>query len=433
MTPRAGSGVTRAQFLRLFGGVAAGVAVGGALTACGDDDGGGDSGSASLSLIGVADQKGPLDVLTKAYSDANSGVSFKTTYAPTDQVTTSVRTQLGGGNAPDLHVLYPGSGNAMSTVDVAKAGLLADLSSQAWTSSIPSNLRPAFENDGKVFLFSSGVAVIGTIYNKKVFEAAGVQIPKTWGELLDACAKFKSAGKVPIALGAQTPWVTQLITYALVASHVYAKTPDFDDQMIAGKATFADSGWQESMRLYMDLRDRGFFNDNPNGTTLEQQTAMVAKGDAAMAVQVGPLVPAFRDAAANKDDIDMFPFPTADSADQVWAWGGANVGLGVSARGKNKAAALKFIEYLGQPDNQNRWCELVSAIPLKREAGSKVDKALESFVPMLEANKLAPIGQRWPNPEVQPTHFTVIQDLLAKKISITEGLKKMDEAYKKRA
>jgi raffinose/stachyose/melibiose transport system substrate-binding protein len=415
----------------LFGGVAAGVAVTGALAACGDDEGSG--GSTSLSLVGVADEKGPLDVLTKAYTDANTNVTFKTTYAPTDQVQTSVRTQLGGGNAPDLHVLYPGNGSAMSTVTVAKAGLLADLSGQSWTSSIPSNLRPAFEYEGKVYLFSSGVAVIGAIYNKKVFESVGVQVPKTWGELLDACAKFKAVGKVPIALGAQTPWVTQLITYALVASHVYAKTPDFDDQMLAGKATFADSGWQDSMRLYMDLRDRGYFNDNPNGTTLEQQTAMVGKGDAAMAVQVGPLVPAFRDAATNADDIDMFPFPTADSADQVWAWGAANVGLGVSARGKKKDEALKFVDWLGQPENQNRWCEAVTAIPLKREAGTKVDKALESFLPLLEGNKLAPIGQRWPNAEVQPVHFEVIQDLLAKKITIPEALKKMDDAYRKGA
>jgi raffinose/stachyose/melibiose transport system substrate-binding protein len=422
--------LNRAQFLRMVGALAAGASVPGLLAACGDDDSS-SGGSATLTLIGVADEKGPLDVLTKAYTDGGSGVTFKASYAPTDQVQTSVRTQLGGGNAPDLHVLYPGSGSAMSTTDIAKAGLLADLSGQSWTSLIPENLKASFSHEGKVYLFSSGLTVIGAIYNKSVFSGAGVEIPKSWPELISACEKFKAAGKVPIALGAQTQWVTQLITYALVASHVYRDTPDFDDQMLAGKATFLDSGWKRSMELYMELRDRGFFNDNPNGTTLEQQTAMVGTGQAAMAVQVAPLLPAFRDAATNKADIDMFPFPAADTAEQVYTWGAANVGLGVHAKSENKDAALKFVEYLGQQENINKWCEVVSAIPIKRDASSKVDPALQSFLPLLDGGRVAAVGSRWPNAEVQPTHFSVIQELLAKKISVDDALKKMDEVYKK--
>ncbi|MEJ3746728.1 extracellular solute-binding protein [Actinomycetes bacterium KLBMP 9797] len=424
------SGFSRAQVLRMIGGLALGAGVPGLLAACGDGGGSGD-GSATLTVIGVADEKGPLDALTKAYTDGGASVTFKTSYAPTDQVQTSVRTQLGGGNAPDIHVLYPGSGSAMSTTDIAKAGLLADLSGQAWTSSIPENLKSSFSHDGKVYLFSSGITVIGTIYNKSVFASAGVAIPKTWPELLAACDKFKAAGKVPIALGAQTPWVTQLITYALVASHVYRDTPDFDDQMLAGKATFLNSGWKQSMELYMSLRDRGFFNDNPNGTTLEQQTAMVGTGQAAMAVQVAPLLPAFRDAATNKDDIDMFPFPTADAADQVYTWSGANVGIGVHARSENKDAALKFVEFLGQQENINKWSELVSAIPIKRDAQSTVDPALESFLPLVDAGRVAPGGPPGAPPPGAPPPHTRLPALLAKKITVDQALTKMDEAYKK--
>ena len=78
---------------------------------------------------------------------------------------------------------------------------------------------------------------------------------------------------------------------------VYAKTPDFDDKMAAGRATFADSGWADAMDKYLELQKRGFFNDNPNGTTYEQQTSMVATGKAAMAVQVSAVLQAFREAA----------------------------------------------------------------------------------------------------------------------------------------
>src|SRR5204863_9502332 len=112
------------------------------------------------------------------------------------------------------------------------------LSDQSWTKIIPDGLKSAFQLQGKTLIYSAGSSVIGAIYNKKVFDEVGVQPPATWSELLDVCAKIKSAGKIPIALGAGTDWVTQLITYALVPSTVYAKDPTFDDQLAAGKTSF---------------------------------------------------------------------------------------------------------------------------------------------------------------------------------------------------
>jgi raffinose/stachyose/melibiose transport system substrate-binding protein len=427
--------LSRAQFLRMVGGLAVAGAAPAALAACGSgSSGGGSADKAQLSLIGVADEKPPLDDLTKAYTSGKPGVTFKTSYAPTDQVQTSLRAQLGAGNAPDVHVVYPGDGSAMSMTQIAKANLLADLSDQSWTSLIPGNFKPAFQYQGKTYMYSAGASVIGAIYNKSVFQQAGASIPTTWPELLAVCEKIKGAGKVPIALGAQTPWVTQLITYALVPSTVYADNPDFDDQQAAGKTSFAQSGWRKAFQMYLDLQAKGYFNDNVNGTTYEQATSMVATGKAAMAVQVSAVLPAFRDAATNKDDLSMFPFPGADTADKVWIPAGVVVGVGAHARGKNLSAAKAFIEFLGKQENINAWAKSIAAIPLHQDASSTIDPALTSLVPFVKANKAVPfMDQRWPNAEVQPTHFAVVQDLLAKKIDIDGALKKMDEAYGKKS
>ncbi|MCW2918360.1 MAG: sugar transporter substrate-binding protein [Actinomycetia bacterium] len=422
-------GFDRRQFLRAAGGLAAVTALPGALAACGSSSKGSSGGTPTLRLVGVADQQKPLDELTKLYPQAK----FTASYAPTDQVQTAVRTQLGAGNAPDLHVVYPGNGSAMSMAQIAQAGLLADLSSEQWTQLIPANFKPAFQLQGKTYIYSAGSSVIGAIYNKKVFQQAGVQPPKTWSELLDVCAKIKKAGKVPIALGAQTPWVTQLITYALVPSTVYAKNPQFDTQMQAGSASFAQSGWRDAMNMYLELQKRGFFNDNPNGTTFEQQTSMVATGKAAMAIQVSAVLPDYRKAAASADDLGMFPFPGAETAADVWIPAGVVVGLGVSARSKNLDAAKAFIEFLGKQENIDRWAASVACIPLKRSASSKIDPVLESFLPLIEGNKAVPfMDQAWPNSEVQPTHFAVVQELLAGKTTVDKGLAKMDEIYRKK-
>ncbi|MFD0536703.1 ABC transporter substrate-binding protein [Actinomadura luteofluorescens] len=417
--------LSRRGFLRMSGGVAAAAALPAGLAACGGSSGG----SGTLRLVGVADQQKALDLLTKAYT----GAKFSTSFAPTDQVQTSVRTQLGAGNAPDLHVVYPGNGSAMSMAQIAQAGLLADLSGQAWTKKIPASLKPAFQKDGKTFIYSAGSSVIGAIYNKKVFEKAGVEPPKTWSEFLDVCEKLKKKGTVPIALGAQTPWVTQLITYALVPSTVYAKNPQFDSQMQAGSTSFAQSGWVQALDMYLDLQKRGYFNDNPNGTTFEQQTSMVATGKAAMAIQVSAVLPDFRAAAANAADLSMFPVPGADDAAQVRIPAGVVVGLGVSARSKNKEAAEKFVAFLGEQQNINRWAEAVACVPLVRDSSSKIDPVLEPFLPYLDGDRADPfMDQAWPNAEVQPAHFAMVQELLAGKTTVAEGLAKMDETYRKK-
>ncbi|MFF4178766.1 ABC transporter substrate-binding protein [Streptomyces sp. NPDC001750] len=418
----------RRGFLRAGGSLAALAALPPVLTACSSSD----DGSGELRVVGVADQQKPLEEMAGRYRAAHPGARFATSFAPTDQVQTLVRTRLAGGNAPDVHVLYPGSGSAMSMAELARAGLLADLSGQPWTDEVPENFRSAYRREGRTYLYSAGSSVIGAIHNKRVFAEAGVEPPRTWSELLDVCARLKARGVVPIALGAQTPWVTQLITYALVPNAVHAQNPRFDADMAAGRAHFRGSGWADALGRYQELQRRGFFNANPNGTTYEQQTAMVAGGKAAMAVQVSAVLAGFRQAARAPDDLGMFPFPGNDDASDQWIPAGVVVGLGVSAHSRRTASAKEFVEFLGRQENVERWARSVAAIPFRRGPSTRVDPVLGEFLPLIDAGRAVPfMDQNWPNPEVQPAHFAAVQDLLAGKTDVDGALGRMDEAYGK--
>ncbi|MFC5262472.1 ABC transporter substrate-binding protein [Kribbella qitaiheensis] len=422
--------VSRRRLLQLMGGVA----VAGTLAGCGGGNSAGGSGGGPLKVIGAGSQEAGLRKALDEYKKQNSSFDFNLSFSPADQLQTALRAQLAAGNAPDMHAVYPGNGSAMSMVQLSKANLLTDLSDQAWTQKIPTGFKGAYQQDGKTFIFSPGTSVLGAIYNKKAFAKAGVEVPTTWSELLTVCETLKKKGIVPLALGAQTPWVTQLINYALVPGTVYAKQPDFDDKMAAGSATFAGSGWADAMNKYLELQKRGFFNDNPNGTTYEQATSMVGTGKAAMAIQVSAVLQAYRDAAPSPDDLGMFPLPATDTAADNWIPGGIVVGLAVSAKSKKADEARKFIEFCGQPDMINTWAEAVACVPLYSEGEAKVDPVLKPFLPYLSGNKAVPfMDQRWPNAEVQPTHFAVVQELLGGKTTVDGALKKMDEAYRKAA
>jgi raffinose/stachyose/melibiose transport system substrate-binding protein len=415
-----------------------------ALAACGggtdDNDGGGGGGDAAggeaVTLKATIDSnfKPALDPLIKSFEAANKGTTIDVTYAPVDQIQTSLRAQLGAGNAPDLFTVWPGNGSAMSVAQLSPANVLTDLTDQPWTDGIPDNFKPLLGTDGKILFWEPGVAVIGAVYNEEVFEKHHIEIPKTWSDVLSICSKLKSAGVVPIAVGNQTPWVTQLINYAIAPSTAFVENPNLAEDMLAGKKTFSNSGWRTVFERYVELQKKGCYNPNPNGTTLEQQIAMVANGKAAMAVHVSAVLPQFEEAAKGKTTLGMFPFPANDKPGDLKIPAGLSSGIGISATSKHSEQAKKFLAFVSEPDNLRKFDETFVNIPTSVTADSKVEpKQLQPFVSYIVEGKSVPfMDQQWPNAEVQPVHFSMVQEVTSGKTSISGALGKLDEAYKKK-
>lgn len=418
--------LSRARFLQVAA-VGAGLLTMPSLAACGLGGGGG--GETSLRFAALSDDQEALESLIKRYQEQNPDVALSTSYAPVDQVQTQLRTQLGGGNPPDLHVVWPGNGSAMSMVQLAQANLLADLSDQPWADEIPENFRSVFTYEGATNFFSPSFAVIGAIYNKEVFNDLGLEIPKTWDELLALCDEVKAAGKHPIALGNQTPWVTQLINYALVASTVFAANPDFAEQHLEGTTSFPESGWRDAFEKYMELDKRGFFNPNSLGTSYEQQLQMVASGDAAMAVQVSSGV-AQIEGYGEPGQFAMFALPGVNDPKKVWIPAAAGAGFGVNSDSEYVDESKAFLRFLAEAKNSNYFTETSGELALIPNEQSDVPESLESMLPFVEQGRSAPfMDQRWPNAEVQPVHFAVVQEVFAGETTIDQALSRMEAAY----
>lgn len=90
-----GAGQSRRGFLRAGGRIAVVAALPPALSAC--------SGSSdTLRLVGVTDQQQPVEELLALYRESRPGESFTTSFAPTEQMQTVVRTQLAGATRRTL-------------------------------------------------------------------------------------------------------------------------------------------------------------------------------------------------------------------------------------------------------------------------------------------------------------------------------------------
>ena len=236
-------------------------------------------GGGTLRVVGVADQQKPLTDLIAAYRKSHPAPAFSTSYAPTDQVQTVVRTQLGAGNAPDVHVVYPGSGSAMSMVEIAKAGLLADLERPGVDQDRSRRASsPRSSTDGKTYLYSAGSQRHRRDLQQEGLRARpGRAAPRPGPSCSTSAPSSRRPGEV--ADRARRADAVGHPADHLRAGALDASTPrtrTFDDEHAgrAGELRRSPAG-ATPWACTWSCRSAGFFNDNPNGTTYEQQTSMV--------------------------------------------------------------------------------------------------------------------------------------------------------------
>ena len=383
-----------------------------------------EDGRVTLTLSAISSTA--LTELVEEYSRVAPDVHIKVSAAPIDTYQTVLRTRLASGNAPDLFTVWPGNGNSMSVAQVAPLGTLADLSGTAWARSLPAATRRLLGAGGKVQMWTPGSNVIGAHYNKAVFARAGVTVPRTWSELLAACDAFRRAGFVPIAVGNQTPWVAQLIDYALAPTYAYPGGLDLDRELRSGRTTFGETGWRETLNRYVELSRHGCFQPNPNGTSLERVEAMVADGKAAMTVLVASSR-ASLEAANPEAEFGLFPFPAADRAEELRIPAGLSSGLAINAHSKHVAEARRFVAFLARPENARRFNAEASIIALDGTPGVGF---LEPFLEFFHERRTVTFpDQLWPNADTQREHIAVAQDLLAQRESVDGGLRRLDRAY----
>ena len=423
----AGAHRTRRPMMILAASVGAGLVLAGCSTnASNDTDSEAGGEQRTLSIIASGSQQTALDTLIGEFEELHPDVSINISYAPNQELQTSVRTQLAGGNAPDIVGVYPGNGSAMSMVQLSDAGMLEDLSEQEWTETIPDGFRSAFENKDGVYVFSPGASVLGVVYNKEIFAQNGLEVPTTLTDFEAAAETLQSAGVTPMALGTNTPWITQLVPYALVPGMVYADEPEFAAEMIDGDTTFAESGWLDAMGTYADWQARGFFNDNANGTTGDQMVQMLGDGSAAMAVMVSSTLGGYGDVLG--ENLGYFPLPSTDDAERNWIPGGTVVGLGVTTQAEDPELAKEFIAFLGEQENLVEMASLMNSVPFA--TSDELNPLLAPFVAYFDEGRTVPFpDQTWPNAEIQPTMFAAIQEMLGGQTTPEGALAQMDEAF----
>ncbi|MDR6415286.1 extracellular solute-binding protein [Pseudarthrobacter sulfonivorans] len=401
-------------------------AVGITLTGCSSNAPAASSGTITVARLSGSDDK--WKSIADKFHELNPGLTIEYTIIPTDSYNQQMGTRLSAGTATDVLNVFPGSGNATAVRSLAKNGYLADLSGEGWAATQPESTTSATSYEDKRYMFTDVATAntLGGVYNAKAVQDAGLKIPTTYSEVLTFCADAQKAGKVAYALGAQTQWVTQLVTYALAATDVYSQEPDFNQKQLNKEATFQDSKWLESMTKYKEMFDKGCFNKDALGTSVDNQTAMVADGRALGAIQISTMANSMTKANPALN-VQLAPLPATDTAADTRLAFGLGVGWGINAKAKNADGAKKFLAFLASKEGSAMNADKFGVAPNGAIEANEINK-LE--IPFVEDEKTVPFPDvDWPSPQVQNLHLTGIQEMLGGSKTPKDVLTFMQEAF----
>lgn len=138
--------------------------------------------------------------------------TLEATFFQNDAYKQKIRTSIGAGQAPTL--IYGWGGGTLRTyVAENQVDDLTDwLAEDKYKDEFSSSIWPAATAaDGKVYAVPlNGTQPIILYYNKRVFEAAGAEPPKTYDDLLNLAELFNSKGIAPMSLAGQSRWTSMM-------------------------------------------------------------------------------------------------------------------------------------------------------------------------------------------------------------------------------
>ncbi|GLB58632.1 ABC transporter substrate-binding protein [Cytobacillus sp. NCCP-133] len=162
---------------------------------------------------------------------------------------------------------------------------LADLSNEPWAKHVlPIGKVPMTDTDGKLYGMPVNLEGYGFIYNKDLFEEAGItEPPNTISQLKDAAEKLKDKGITPFSAGYGEWWV--------IGQHLlnipFAQQEDpvaFIEGLYSGSEKITGNDKFKEFKEVLDT-EINFGNENPLTTDYNTQVTQFASGKTAMLQQ----------------------------------------------------------------------------------------------------------------------------------------------------
>ncbi|MFO7780244.1 MAG: ABC transporter substrate-binding protein [Spirochaetia bacterium] len=300
---------------------------------------------------------------------------------------------------------------------------------------VPSAIEP-LTIDGTVYGAPLNFEGYGYIYNRDMFEDAGIEeAPTSFSELEAAAEALEDAGYTAFSTGYGTWWVIGL--HMLNVAFAQQDDPvQFMEDLTNGDASMAENEIFQDLQQIVDLTVE-YGEDNPLATDHNQQVQMLANEEVAM-IQQG-IWKENGILEANPDiNLGVIPLLINDDSQMDRIPVGVPWYFVVNAQASEAEieAGKEFINFMMISDTGQRYTvEEFGHIPAYQGASAEglggVGQGILSYT---DQNKAIPwVFGQWPDDFAQQDAFNNLQAYVADRQSWDETLQALDEAWRDRA
>jgi multiple sugar transport system substrate-binding protein len=329
-----------------------------------------------------------------------------------------IKTRLIGGEGPDVFYL-----DAFEAPALIETGVLEPLDEYVTEDfdidDFEKSLLDAFKGkDGKIYGFPKDYSTLALFYNKKMFQEAGVEVPKTWDELREAAKKLTKGTEV-YGLGV-TPELARL--YHIAESKGGKVVTD-------NKASFADPKVVEALQPIVDMHLKDKSAAQPNEVGANWGGEMFGQEKAAMVIEGNWAIPFLADTFPNIE-YGTAEIPTIDGKKGTMAYTVAYV---MNKDSNKKEAAWKLISYLTGKEGMKTWTSKGYALPTRKSVAAELgyDKD-ELRAPIVAGASYATVWQQGTNLPIIVNNFNnqFVSAFLGER-PLAEALKEAQETANK--
>ncbi len=266
--------------------------------------------------------------------------------------------------------------------DFVKRGLVAPIPDDFPVGGIRPQALEFCKVDGKLYAVPTDLSIVCFWYRKSLFAKHGIDLPKTFGELVQACLKLEGAGLTPIALGNVEHWPGAFYFDYLVLR--LGGAAEYVTKSSAAGQPEKTPATRVAARLTQALVAAGAFPDGFSGLNYGQSRGILFKGDAAMTLMGTWLLSyAISDRPEVLADLALFPFPAVGGGPGPQALlGGTNAAYAISAKCKHKELAGKLVQFLTDEAAATDWS--ATRIPARKIDMPNPPPALTETLKLIE-------------------------------------------------
>ena len=242
------------------------------------------------------------------------GVTVDLQTIPADQYSDLLQSKLATDSCADIFWIQSNPFAIESTI-VDPEKYCIDFTGASWEDLMPEARKTSCVYNDKLYglqIWHNSPEYV-MVYNKTLFEENGWEIPSTYAELKDLCAKIAEQGITPWFMPGADGWQHQLAFFQIGGVYEEA-TPGLYDALNTNQATFADNEKMlEVLNEFKELSDAGYFGEDWIGTDSTNLTNEFGARNIAMAMANSRYIQQIKDDTGTEDEFGMFLIPLGDN------------------------------------------------------------------------------------------------------------------------